>query len=164
MNRLRIAIALSTLGLTIAAADVQACGESMFHSGQGMRYHAFITRTPADILIYQPGRRDSSAAQKQLYSGLEKAGHRITVVSNSDALAQALAAKHYDVVIAGERDMDAITARLDKSVRGPALLAVVARDTNIRQLRDRFPNSVREGDGLNRYLKSIDQTMQKRGT
>ena len=162
MSRLQIAIALS-IGLTISA-DVLACGESMFHSGQAMRYHSFITRQPADILIYRPGATDASGDQRQLYVGLEKAGHKVTLVNDGAGMIRALAAKHFDVVIADAHDMDAVTAQLGKSKRDTALLAVVGDGPEGKQDGERFPRCVREGDGLNQYLKSIEQTMQTRGS
>jgi len=165
MNKLPIAIALSAFGLTIAVVNAQACGESMFHSGQAMRYHAFITRQPADILIYRPEATDAASTEKQLYAGLQKAGHKVTVVTRVSSLTQALASKQFDVVIAGVRDMDTVTAELGKSSREPALVAVLdpGMDKD-RGVHERFPRSVREGDGLNQYLKSIEKTMQTRGT
>ena len=161
MNRLTLAIALSIFGWVIITVDAQACGESMFHTGTAMRYHAFITRQPADILVYHPGLPD--AQQKQLYSGLEKAGHKITVITDATALAQALATKRYDVIIASAHDMPVISLDIDKSAPAPALLAVVGSGTSEQPSHDRFAHKLRENDGLNQYLKSIEQTMQARG-
>jgi hypothetical protein len=162
MNKLPIVIALSIVGLTVTTVDVQACGESMFHTGQSMRYHAFITRDPANILIYRTGAANSD--QKLLYSGLEKAGHKVTLVTDAAALAQTLSANHYDVIIANGSDMNAISADLGKSTREPALLAVLGNNPGEQQLRDHFPHHLSENAGLNQYLKSIEQTMQTRGT
>jgi hypothetical protein len=165
MNQFRTLTALIAAGLSIASVDALACGESMFHTGQGMRYHAFITRRPATILVYSPGQWKSGAAQAELYSGLEKAGHKVTVVGDADALTQALAAHQYDVVIASSGEMDAIAAHIVKTAREPNFIAVINRDAgDERQLRERYPRNVREGDDLNQYLKSIEQTMQTRGS
>jgi hypothetical protein len=165
MNKLHIAIAVSAFGLTIAAVDAQACGESMFHTGSAMRYHAFISRRPATILVYNPGSWKSGVAQAELYKGLEKAGHKVTVVGDAVALSQAMSAHTYDVIIAGSGEMDAVAVHIVKSVREPTLMAVISRDGgDEHQLRERFPRNVREGDDLNQYLKSIEQTMQTRGS
>jgi hypothetical protein len=160
MNKLQYAVALSAFGLSLAAANAMACGESSFHSGSGMRYHAFVSRHPADILFYRPGILDEQSPENELYAGLQRAGHRLTVVTDGSSLTQALGAKHYDVIIASEHDIQAITAQLDKSAREPALLAVVDGKSDAARL----PHSLREDDGLNEYLKSIEQTMQTRGT
>jgi len=165
MNNLHVAIALATVGLSIAAVDAQACGESMFHTGSAMRYHAFITRRPATILVYSPGSWKSGVTQAELYSGLENAGHKVTVVGDADALSQALSAHQYDVIIASSGEMDSIAAHIVKSAREPNFIAVINRDAgDERQLRERFPRNVREGDDLNQYLKSIEQTMETRGS
>ena len=161
MNKLPFAIALSIFGLSVATTNAQACGESMFHTGQGMRYHAFITRQPANILVYHPGKPD--AQQKQLYSGLERAGHKVTLVTDESALAQALADKRFDVIIASAHDMREISVDINTVAPAPALLAVVGDSTREQPLHDRFAHTLRENDGLNQYLKSIEQTMQARG-
>lgn len=153
-----VAAAIALINVTC----VWACGESLFHSGQGMRYHAFITRQPADILIYRPGAANVSDSSQQLVAGLQKAGHRITVVSDETTMASTLMDHHFDVVIASAKDMDAITQRLDKSAREPALLAVVGNDGATPG--DRFAHTVRENDGLHQYLKSIEQSMHTRGS
>ena len=161
MTRLSIAIALSIFGLSVATTDARACGESMFHTGQGMRYHAFITRQPANILVYHAGEPD--AQQKQLYGGLERAGHKVTVVTDESALVQALADKHFDLIIASAHDMREISVNINAAAPAPTLLAVVGDRTREQPLHDRFAHTLRENDGLNQYLKSIEQTMQARG-
>lgn len=164
MNKLNVII-LSAIVSTLGVMNAYACGESMFHSGQGMRYHAFITRQPAEILIYSPMAPDADATRKELYSGLQKAGHKVTIVIDSGTLAQALTTKKYDVIIAGTRDMETVEAQLGKSQHDPALLAVLGPDAiKDASTRQHFPHNLREDDGLNQYLKSIEQTMQTRGT
>lgn len=155
MKKLPLVLLVSALSLSVAAPNALACGEVLFHSGQGMRYHAFITRHPANILVYSPAAIEPGSAQSQLYAGLRKAGHKVTVVTDSQSAAVELAANHFDVVIASARDMDAIEATVAKSANGPAFLAVVGRDT---AGRDRFPICVQEGAGLNSYLRIIDHT------
>lgn len=165
MKLFRALTVLIAAVLCVASGNALACGESMFHTGQGMRYHTYITRRPAEILVYSPGQWKSGAAQAELYSGLEKAGHKVTVVGDADSLTQALAAHQYDVVIAGSGEMDAVAAHIVKTAREPNFIAVINRDaSDQRQLRERYPRNVREGDDLNQYLKSIEQTMQTRGS
>ncbi len=165
MNKQPAAIAVFAFGLTMVAPDARSCGESMFHSGQAMRYHAFITRQPADILIYRPSGSDAPGSEKQLYAGLQKAGHKVTVVTDGGSLTQALAAKQFDVVIAGSHDMDAVASHLVKSAHEPTLVAVL--DPGAEKdpaVLERFPRCLHESDGLNQYLKSIEQSMQTRGS
>lgn len=164
MKAINVSTAILATILALITFDAGACGESMFHSGQAMRYHAFISRQPANILVYRPGTTDSSVDQKRIYSGLEKAGHKVTVVSTNQALARALADRQYDVIIAGARDMNAIAALLGKEQREPALLAVLTNDPSDESLRQRYPANLRDSDGLNQYLKTIEHTMQTRKT
>lgn len=159
--KLKLVMAAAAIAF-INVSTARACGESLFHSGQGMRYHAFITRLPADILIYRPGSVNGADSTRQLVAGLEKAGHHVTVVSDESTVASTLMGHHFDIVIAASQDMEAIAQRLDHSPQEPALLAVVDEKATARD--DHFAHTVRESDGLNQYLKSIEQSMHARGS
>lgn len=160
-----LVIAMATLTLATAASNAFACGETLFHSGEGMRYHGFLTRAPANILIYRPGMSSDNVAQSQLDTGLEKAGHRVTLVTDTADLTQALAKSHYDVVIADAHDMNMLAARVDSSAHAPALVAVVGvRAEPDGSSPGQYAHTLKEQDGLNQYLRVIEKTMQTRRT
>ena len=152
---------LLAIALILGSSAVLACGESMFHADQGMRYHRFVTRRPADILLYQ-SEGAFGDANNQLYTGLQSAGHHLTVVAQGTAAIDALPSKHFDVIIASSRDMDAVTAHLDSSARAPIRLAVIS-DGN-KSDESRFPQYVRQSDSVDKYLKSIERSMRERGS
>ena len=79
------------LVVAISASDAQACGEVMYRMGGALRYHAFITRHPAQILLYSgsAAQQAASADSQRFHENLEKAGHKVTVVDGPDALAKA---------------------------------------------------------------------------
>lgn len=159
---LAFAITLSTA----AIGQAQACGEVMYRMGGALRYHAFITRHPAEILIYAGssavGRSD--AERTKFRDNLEKAGHRVTEVASAEALAQTLATHHYDVIIASAGDMPAVSTQIANAPREPALIPVLERGaTNERELRERFPQMVNEDANLNQFLKTIEQSMKGKG-
>jgi hypothetical protein len=155
-SKLVLAIALIS-----GASAVFACGESMFHSDQGMRYHGFTTHRPADILFYRPEGAIGDSS-KQIYAGLERAGHRLTVVGQEPAAIDALTSRHFDLIIASPSEMDALTAHLDSSTRAPALLAIIGDADKSNEAR--FPQYVRQSDGVDKYLKSIERSMRERGS
>ena len=152
---------LLAFALILGSSAVFACGESMFHADQGMRYHRFITRRPADILLYQP-EPALGDLHNQLYAGLQSAGHHLTLVAQEPAAIDALTSKHFDVIIASSRDMDSVTAHLDSSTRKPIQLAVIS-DGN-KSDESRFPQYVRQSDSVDKYLKSIERSMRERGS
>ena len=98
------------LVVAISASDAQACGEVMYRMGGALRYHAFITRHPAQILLYNgtAAQQASSADGQRFHENLEKAGHKVTVVDGPDALAKALGEHSYDVIITYAGDLPAI--------------------------------------------------------
>jgi hypothetical protein len=152
---------LLAIALALGASAVFACGESMFHSDQGMRYHGFTARRPADILVYRP-EAAGVAATTQIYAGLQRAGHHVTVVAQEPAAIDALSSRHFDVIIASPSDIDALKAHLNSSARAPAQLAVI--DDSDKSDEARFPQYVHQSDGVDKYLKSIDRSMRQRGS
>jgi protein-L-isoaspartate O-methyltransferase len=158
--------AILVLALCFTAIDAQACGEVMYRMGGALRYHAFITRHPAEILIYAgpAALQHTSADAAKFHENLEKAGHRVTVVNDADGLAQALSARPYDVIITYAGDVDSVTSQIAKASREPTLIPVIDRSApNEREMRERFPRLVTEDANLNQFLKVIEQSMQAKG-
>lgn len=158
--------AILVLALCFNVIDAQACGEVMYRMGSALRYHAFITRSPANILIYagSASNQHATANDMKFHENLEKAGHRVTVVHGPNELATALAAHPFDVIIAYAGDLDSVTAQLAKVSREPALIPVIDRNTtNEREMRERFPRLVTEDANLNQFLKVIEQSMKAKG-
>jgi len=158
--------AILVLALCFTALDAQACGEVMYRMGGALRYHAFITRNPANILLYAgpAERQHSSANETKLHENLEKAGHKVTVAHGPDELAKALATHPYDVVITYAGDLDSVTEVIAKAAREPALIPVIDRNApNERALRERYPRMVNEDANLNQFLKVIEQSMKAKG-
>jgi hypothetical protein len=153
------------LVVAVASADAQACGEVMYRMGGALRYHAFVTKHPAQILLYA----DSSAHQASgadvegFHRNLERAGHKVTIINTPDALARTLATNSYDVIIAYAIDLPAINSQLAHVSHEPTLIPVLQRgDENA--LREHYPLALNEDANLNQFLKTIEQTMKARGT
>lgn len=153
------------LAVAISASDAQACGEVMYHMGGALRYHAFITRHPAQILIYEgaAAREAQRSANGQFHDNLERAGHKVTVVDSPDALAKALVEHPYDVVITYAADLPAISQQMAQVAHEPTLIPVF-RGSGEQDVRERYPLALNEDANLNQFLKTIEQTMKGRGT
>ena len=160
------ASAILVLVLCFSAMDAQACGEVMYRMGGALRYHAFITRNPANILVYAGAaeRQHDSANVAKFHENLEKAGHKVTLANSPDELARALAAHPYDVILTYAGDLDVVTAQIAKAAREPTLIPVIDRNSpNERAMRERYPNLVSEDANINQFLKVIEQSMKARG-
>lgn len=146
------------------AGQAQACGEVMYRMGGALRYHAFITRHPAEILMYagNTARSAPSAHPEEFHRSLEKAGHKVTLIESQEALAQALATHHYDVIITYAKDLPEIHAQLAHAQREPSLIPVFQNGDDAA--RKQYPLALNENADLNQFLKTIEQTMKARGT
>jgi hypothetical protein len=152
------------LVVAVASADAQACGEVMYRMGGALRYHAFVTKHPAQILLYSGnGAHQTSADVDGFHHNLERAGHQVTIIDTPDALAKSLAAHSYDVIIAYAIDLPAINSQLAHVNHEPTLIPVLQHgDENA--LREHYPLALNEDANLNQFLKTIEQTMKARGT
>ncbi|HEY8010579.1 MAG TPA: hypothetical protein VIE67_06220 [Rudaea sp.] len=153
------------LAVAISASDAQACGEVMYRMGGALRYHAFITRHPANILLYAGSATEQAIGsdRQDFHHSLEKAGHKVTVVETPDALAKALAAQPYDVIIAYAGDLPAINAQIARVNHEPSLIPVFQHG-NDEAARKQYPLALNEDANINQFLKTIEQTMKTRGT
>ena len=156
------AILVGALGL--AAADAQACGELMLRALGTMRYRAFLTKHPAEILLYSADPANSTrpaATDDRFHNALERVGHKVSTARGADGLDKSLAARSFDVIIAYADDMLGATSRIEKASRVPALIPVLDRTLNEREMRERYPRLV---DGsFNALLKAIEQAMTPAG-
>ena len=148
------------LAVTIAASDAQACGEVMYRMGGALRYHAFITRHPAQILMYAS---QQQSANDEFQRNLEKAGHHVTYVGTPEAFSKALQANQYDVIITYASDMPAIQQQIARVAHEPSLIPVLQRGDQ-ESMRKQYPLALNEDANLNQFLKTIEQTMKARGT
>ena len=166
INQRVIAIALCAAIGAGAASQAQACGEVMYRMGGALRYHAFITRHPAEILMYADAAtmQQRSANRDEFHHNLEKAGHKVTVVDGPEALSQALATHHYDVIIAYANSLPTINAQLAHAQREPSLIPVFPGSSGDEATRKQYPLALNEGADLNQFLKTIEQTMKSRGS
>lgn len=157
------AIFLATLVTAAAADNARACGEVMYRMGGALRYHAFITRHPAEILVYSDAAsRQALSYSEDFHRNLEKAGHKVTVVDAPEALAQALTSRHYDVIITYAANLPTINAQIARAQREPALIPVFQRGGDEKTRKD-YPLALNEDANLNEFLKTIEHTMKSRG-
>jgi CheY-like chemotaxis protein len=161
MNRCILARAALAFALALACVPASACGEGQFNMGQGLRYQAYLAPHPATVLVYDDGAGDRQA----LYGGLQKAGHKVTVVRDATALAQALRARRFDIVIADFDDAATVHSGSASNPGQPRLLPVVARSRrNAPEVLDRFKWFLLDGASLGQYLKVINQLMSMRAS
>ena len=86
----------------LSAAPASACGEGIFSMGEGLRYDGYLAPRPATVLVYEPD-GDASPERIAVYKGLARAGHKVTVVTDSELMPRALAQQSFDIVVTEDR-------------------------------------------------------------
>lgn len=152
MNRLATLCTAALVTLALAPPPAQACGESLLRTGQGLRYQVYKAKVPATVLVY------ADAARPEVLTGLEAAGHRITLAANAAALDQALLARRYDLVMADAADVGAVGARMQVHAVRAELVLVVPEHA----MAQRHANAIDVDASLGQYLKRINQIMKAR--
>ena len=147
--------------LLAAPVPTRACGEGQFNMGQGLRYQGYLAPHPATVLVYADSASGADSEERQaLYRGLEQAGHRITIVTDSAGAARALASKHYDLVIANFNDVATVESTVGSAVEKPRVLPVVSRSArNSPEVSGKFDLFLIDGASLGQYLKVINQAI-----
>ena len=153
------ALLLAALGS--AAIEAQACGELMLRGLGTMRFHAFATANPANILLYSSASAADSkvpvATDARLHASLERVGHKVKLARGDVELAQALSSSRFDVMIAYANDMVAATNRIASTSRGPTLIPVLHDLASEREMRERYPRLVT--GNFKDLLRAIEQAM-----
>ncbi len=147
-------VLLGVLLVLGASPAAWACGEAMFNMGKGLRYQGYLTPRPATVLVY-----DSDPMQRRdVYVGLYRAGHKLTVVKSTQDLTEALQQGRFDVVISTLSQVDDVRSRAGK--RNVLLLPVVQRSQrNAPEVRDQFRVFLIDGASLGQYLKGIERVL-----
>jgi hypothetical protein len=144
--------------LALAPIAAQACGELRFNSGRGLPFQSYIAPRPADVLVVH-----SEAMQDEYLEALEEAGHRLTIVSNADAVATELGKRRYDIVIAGYDALDAVSPQVDAAPNSPSLLPIVGRALRKDPLLlSRFSEILLDGASFGQYLTVINKIVSSR--
>jgi hypothetical protein len=141
--------------------EAQACGELMLRGLGTMRFHAFATHSPANILLYSGtaaiNSKAPAATDARLYDSLKRVGHKVTLARGPGELEQALATSRFDVMIAYANDMVSASPQLANASREPTLIPVLHDLASEREMRERYPRLVT--GNFNQLLKAIEQAM-----
>ena len=145
---------------TFIAAPALACGESMFNTGKGLEFQAYLAPRPATVVIFgTPDPGASEAQRAELVAGLEAAGHRVMHVDDVDAYAAAVRAQKIDLVIADASAIDSL-ANAQRDGVAPRLVPVLARGARPDSMQGgRFELFLRGGARLGQYLRAIDKAV-----
>jgi len=130
-----------------------ACHEVVIGLGKGLSSQAYIAPNPAEVLILW-----TDASHDREYTGMELAGHQLTLVGSLDELDEMVQSGQYDIVIAPLDLADAVSERLAAS--STRIVPVVPRDQRrSREVRERFDQYLVDDAGVARFLSVINRAM-----
>lgn len=143
---------------TLFAADVVACGDSLYRVGKGVSYRVYTAPLPGSVLVY-----GQSEGAQQLAEALAQSGHGVRMVSTTAELESELQKGDYDVVIGAYSDHEAIetTAGAGAAASAATFLPVAQTDDEERLARQSYGQvMMAEKDEIKHYLKAIHKTLK----
>jgi hypothetical protein len=120
-------VAAAVIGRSIA---LDACGDKFLRVGRSARFRRYAAVHPSAILIYSPAKA-TRAGIDELKSTLKRAGHNAVALDHRASVAAALAASHYDVVIADYGDSDRLKADLQSAASQATLLPILDKAPSV---------------------------------
>ena len=144
--------------IAICAAAVpaaHACNEVIVTLGKGLATQAYIAPNPANVLILY-----SDTTLDREYTGLDLAGHKLTLVADFDELSEELAANDYDIVISPLDLVDSVNERVALADTPLRVVPVISRELRRdRSIKDRFSQYYVDGSGVAKFLTVINRVM-----
>jgi hypothetical protein len=152
--RMSVAIAF-TVGAalsSVVSVNAQACGESLFRVGKGVAYRALTAPLPGNVLVVSS---DTGLADR-----LAAAGHHVTVVSNTDAIAQELHTQTYDVVLASFNDRKVVAAQMAAVPSTATYVPVTTESGQKAEAAHSYKRYLSDDDGFTQFLRVIHRTLK----
>jgi hypothetical protein len=141
-----------------------ACGDKFFLVSRGDSFmRAYASLHPGTIVIYTGGGSDTSKAlgDGRLLKYFSRAGHRVTVVKDQAALAQALQAQPVDVVLASLTEALVLVPRIDATPSKPVLMPVEGQGDRTGASHQ-FMATLKATDKINGFLAKVEGVMKTR--
>lgn len=156
MRTLRPLVSLLAAAI-LASPPALACGEGIFSMGDGLRYDGYLTPRPATILVFEPD-GDASPERIAVYRGLARSGHRLTVVSDTEHISDALRAQSFDVLITDQEHATLLAEALPAGSSSRQLLAVPGKPSRKAGTSDRA--YVSSSASLGSWLGALNRLMK----
>lgn len=144
--------------LLAGSMSALACGESLYRVGKGVSYREYTAPLPGAILIVA---RDE--AEQMLAEALAKAGHKVELVADIDAVRGKLESGNYDIVMS----RFALHGQVNTQVldTGVDYLPVAKHDSSeIAEAKAQFKRSLSSDDNIKTFLRKIHRTLKTRKT
>jgi hypothetical protein len=122
----------SAAALLCGARSAAACGDKFVVLGQGVRFdQAMIPTHIGSVLLYtRPGSRLGKAEDEMHLSDfLAKFGHSVMAVDTPEALASALDARGFDVILTDAQDAAELRQKIAERKERPEVVPVLVQPT-----------------------------------
>jgi len=152
----RLTTVAFTLIATLMAANLWACGDSLYRVGKGVSYRVYTAPLPGNVLVY-----GQTEGAKMLAEALAESGHQVTLADSELDLSLEMSQNQFDVVIAAYSDHAAVESSASPS--GASYLPV-ALNKEEAEIAEQNYNAVMvaDRDEIKNYLKAIHKTLKSK--
>ena len=148
-------------------AVLQACGDKFFLVGRGDRFsRAYASLRPGNVLIYASGATEISRGLRdpRLKKIIDRAGHHVTVATDSAELRKALESGPVDVVVTDLGQAVDLVPQMASAPSKPTLLPIEGERADAARPAPagQFAIRLKSSDRVNRFLAGIEDVMKTR--
>lgn len=161
--RKMLSVGMVSLMVLCNWADVSACGDKFPTLARAIKFsRAWASVYPGTVVMYvpqAPGRKDLPKVD-DLRKYLAKAGHKVSLVRDTEALGTALRG-NVDIVMAPTGETRQVVSHVAQLASRPAVVALIAkRQAEPAGVHAGFAGTVATADSPKDYLPAVDQIMK----
>ncbi|PYX35567.1 MAG: hypothetical protein DMG75_13620 [Acidobacteria bacterium] len=164
MRRLLVATVFVFSMVLLSGMPARGCGDKLLVLGRAVRFGALTGVRAAKILAYihRDARGSESLGDPQFQSALQKAGHQLHIVKNSEQLELALHSGKYDLVLADLADASAIESVVQSNPNPPLIVPVLYEPTKAEfaAAEKRYHCALKAQSKSGNYLSVIDKAIE----
>jgi len=165
MRQRRLVLITAAAFLTCCAPAATACGDKLLMLGRGVKFGSISSSYHGSIIAYLPDSALQSAAinDAQFLQNLRKAGHRLRLVRQVDALADAVRSGTYDLILVDQRDAAMVEKQVITGGLNTVVMPVVYYGAELEMTTEATYRCVRKMAGKNSgCFATIDKAIRSK--
>jgi len=158
MSRNKALVTVAGVLLGLMAANVYACGESLFRVGKGVGFREYTAPLPGSILVVA-----NTPAEMAMVERLAAAGHDIHVVSDPSEIGGELENHKIDIVLAYYSQRQEVESQMTPLATTTYIPVAKDGTAEVSEAGQTYQRSLTNEDSVLQFLKTIHKTLKTQG-
>ena len=165
MRKLLLTLFFAATFLTVDLPFAAACGDKLLMLGRGVKFRNISSSYHGSIIAYIPESVLQSAAinDTRFQQALRNAGHRLRLVRQVDALAEAVQSGTYDIILVDLRDATMVEKQVTSAAVHTVVMPVAYDGAELKTAAEVKYRCVRKASGKNSScFSTIDKAIDSK--